>query len=122
MNSKRRSRPPRVLIIEDDRASYSALQSILLRRGCHVDLATGVSEGIGKLNHELDWIVLDLMLPDGDGEDVLKELVSQQLPLNVAITTGVTDALRIQSLSLFQPDLVLRKPIDLAALLKALGV
>ncbi|HEU5115086.1 MAG TPA: response regulator, partial [Isosphaeraceae bacterium] len=69
-----RSSAPRVLIIEDDRASYLALRSILLRRGCQVELANGVSEGIGKLDAELDWIVLDLMLPDGDGEDVLKEL------------------------------------------------
>lgn len=87
-----------------------------------MELATNVQEAIARLNPDLDWLVLDLMLPDGEGEDVLRALLGAQLPARVVVTTGVNDPVRLKALALFQPARVLAKPIDLSVLFRTLGV
>lgn len=85
-------------------------------------MAATVAEALCKLNPAPDAIVLDLMLPDGDGLIVLQQVRRQHLPSRVAVTTGTSDELRLEAAEALHPDLVLRKPIDLAELLRGLGV
>lgn len=115
---------PKLLLVEDDRATYTALRGILTLRGWDVVVATTVAEALAAADApDLDAVILDLMLPDGQGETVLKTLRERdgngRLP--IAVTTGVSDAQRIANVERLGATVLLRKPIALADLLKAIS-
>ena len=64
----------RALVVEDDHAIRSMLQSTLALEGFQVQTATSVSEGRALLRHApADVVLLDLGLPDGDGSELVLE-------------------------------------------------
>ena len=82
-------------------------------------LADGVREI--ESGQPLHALILDLMLPDGDGETLLHLVRQKQIQSKVIIVTAINDPERVERLR-ESADLVLRKPIDLAELLRSLGV
>jgi DNA-binding response OmpR family regulator len=115
---------PKLLLVEDDRATYTALRGILTLRGWDVVVATTVAEALDAAAvPDLDAVILDLMLPDGQGETVLKTLRQREhgARLPIAVTTGVSDAQRIADVERLGATALLRKPIALAELLKAIS-
>ncbi len=62
----------RVLLIEDDQSTAKSIELMLKSDGYVVDTTNMGEDGleIGKL-YEYDIIILDLMLPDLDGYEVL---------------------------------------------------
>jgi DNA-binding response OmpR family regulator len=108
-------------LVEDDRSTASALQKILVRRGWHVEVAASVAEALARLDADFDWAILDLMLPDGDGESVLRAIRARGLPTRVAVSTGISDHRRLKEVRALTPEVFLGKPIDLAALFAGLG-
>jgi DNA-binding response OmpR family regulator len=108
------------LVVEDDSISGSALSGILRRRGFEVDYATTVADGLRCLSERPDWIVLDLMLPDGTGTTILRHIRDGNLPTRVAVTTAATDPALLAEVRSLKPDLLMNKPLDLAALMRAL--
>jgi CheY-like chemotaxis protein len=69
------NRKPRVVIIEDDDYSREAIEHLLKAEGCETRSATGGVSGYCAARRFLpNVIVLDLNLPDIDGERVLKKL------------------------------------------------
>ena len=113
---------PSVLLIEDDRGTHSALRKILGKLGWEVHSAMTVSSGLSLLDLKPDAVVLDLMLPDGDGEEILRKIRADQLETKVAITTGIEDRVRLEEVHSLRPDALLRKPLELNDLLRAIGV
>jgi two-component system phosphate regulon response regulator PhoB len=114
----------KLLLVEDDRATYTALRGILTLRGWDVVVATTVAEALAALVDDLDAVILDLMLPDGRGETVLEHLRSRETEsrrLPIAVTTGVNDAGRIAEVERLGATALLRKPITLSELLKAIS-
>jgi len=113
---------PRLLLVEDDRATYTALRGILSLRGWDVVIATTIAEALEAMKTELDAVILDLILPDGDGELLLQQLRSDARArgMPVAVTTGVNDSKRIAAVKRLRPTALLRKPIALNDLLKAI--
>lgn len=107
----------RFLIVEDDLATLYALRALFERRGCVVATARTVAEALASLEPVPDWIILDLYLPDGDGEDVVQWVRAAGLPARVAIVSGILGAVRIERLLSWNPDLVMSKPVDFASLL-----
>lgn len=85
-------------------------------------VARSVSEGLSLLSSGPDYLILDLMLPDGYGSKVLAEVRSRQLPIRVAVTTGSSDAVRLKEVADLAPDVFLLKPIDFDHLLNGLGI
>ena len=67
-----------ILIVEDNAVTRRALQALFKSRGWAVSVAETVAEGLAQLDPPPDVIVLDLMLPDGDGEEVLREVRSRR--------------------------------------------
>ena len=65
----------RVLLIEDDSATAASIEMMLRSEGFICDTTDLGEDGleIGKL-YDYDIIVLDLMLPDLDGYEVLRRL------------------------------------------------
>jgi len=110
-----------VLLVEDDPATCVALRMLLSRRGYDVTVATSVAAGCTQLASHPACIILDLMLPDGSGTKVLREVRSAGLPIRVLVTTGINDPEELAAVTSLKPDAILRKPIDLADLLQRLN-
>jgi two-component system response regulator QseB len=114
----------RVLIVEDDAVLQDGLRVGLAIGGFNADAVESCEEADAVLqNHEFDALVLDLMLPDGSGIDVLKALRARRDMTPVLLLTArdqVAD--RISGLDAGADD-YLGKPFDLdevAARLRAL--
>jgi DNA-binding response OmpR family regulator len=112
---------PRLLLVEDDWRTHSALRKILTKLGWEVHSAMTVSGGLALLHLKPQAIILDMMLPDGDGMEVLRQVRADKNPAKVAVTTGIEDRERLEEIRQLSPDALLRKPLDLDDLLRALG-
>jgi DNA-binding response OmpR family regulator len=78
-----------VLIVEDDRAARRAIAKILQRQGFAVSEAATVADAMsGLASHPPHWILLDLMLPDGCGLDVLRKVRAERMSSRTCIITG----------------------------------
>src|SRR5437762_8466809 len=77
----------RVLIVEDDPVSCSALQKILQMAGFEVSCSNTIQSAMANLaGHES--IILDLNLPDGDGTSVLQHLREHNPTIRIAVATA----------------------------------
>jgi len=78
----------KVLIIEDDSVVRSLLNEIFLRRKCSVALAQRLVEAQALIARDsFDLVLLDIRLPDGDGEKFLEQLAMlPEHPLVIVMT------------------------------------
>lgn len=111
----------RVLVVEDDSASRNALSRLLRHRGWVVSVARTVAEAMDSLNPPPHCILLDLMLPDGSGEEVLRKVRDENLPSKVAVCTGTHDSVRLAMVKGMDPDGLFRKPIDFDEVCRVVG-
>jgi len=109
-----------LLIVEDDRATYTALRSLFVRRGWEVGVATNLAEALDALSNRPSAVILDLMLPDVDGVALLERMRQMGLGSHVVVTTGLNDPVRLNAVKGFSPALLMHKPIDLLALYRSL--
>jgi DNA-binding response OmpR family regulator len=83
------SGPAHILIVEDDPAMRVGLQDNLEVEGYRVSSAASLRAGRELALHEHpDLILLDLMLPDGDGMSLCRHLRSQGLHMPVIMLTA----------------------------------
>lgn len=110
----------RLLIVEDDRDTRMSLGGIFSRMGWLVRLASTAGEGMEWINggHEPCCLILDLRLPDGEGESVLKLARQKGLRTYIAVCTGITDEERLAVVASLGPDVILTKPITATHLWK----
>jgi len=107
----------RVLIVEDDAMTSKSIELMLRSEGMVVDATSMGEDGleIGKL-YEYDIILLDLMLPDMDGYEVLRRLRASRITTPVLILSGLTEPdKKVKGLG-FGADDYLTKPFDRAEL------
>src|SRR4029079_4128234 len=65
----------KVLVIEDEQPIAEPLADALRREGFDVQLAGSAAEGLDAFSaYAPDIVLLDVMLPDGDGRDVLRQI------------------------------------------------
>ncbi len=107
-------------MVEDDLASRKALGAILSRQGWEVLTAANLAEAHPIIETRPDVLILDLMLPDGDGASLLRQIREQDSKTRVVVTTGTSDSARLARVYQLKPDAVLFKPIDLGMLIKAI--
>lgn len=107
----------RVLIIEDSRPTRDLLERSLGDSGISVTSAAQFSTGLRQATMEnFDVIVLDLMLPDGSGLDLCRELRAGGITTPILCLTARADVEdRVQGLDAGADD-YLRKPFALAEL------
>ncbi len=103
----------RVLLIEDDLSVAKSIELMLKSDGYTID-ATDLGEDgleIGKL-YDYDIIILDLMLPDMDGYEVLKRLRAAKIETPILILSGLSELdSKIKGLG-YGADDYLTKPFD----------
>ncbi len=83
----------RVLLVEDDQSTKASIEIILRKNGMVVDSTDLGEDGleIGKL-YEYDIIILDIMLPDMNGFEVLRHLRDAKVRTPVLILSGLTES------------------------------
>ncbi len=113
----------RILIIDDDERLCGMLQQYLGNAGYEVQYHHSVKEGIYSLKHEeFSALVLDLMLPDGDGLDVCRDIRGfSQIPILMLTARGDTMD-RIVGLEMGADDYLPKpfEPRELLARIKAI--
>lgn len=80
-----------VLIVEDDVNLGQSLKKICESEGMVVHLAPSLHEARGIISNSLDIVILDWMLPDGQGIDFLKEIRQKHQGLPVIMLTARTE-------------------------------
>ena len=83
----------RVLLVEDDPTTSKSIEMMLSSAGMVLDITDLGEDGleIGKL-YDYDIIVLDLMLPDIDGYEVLRRLRSAKVETPGLILSGLNES------------------------------
>lgn len=107
----------RVLLVEDDASTAKSIEMMLKSEGYICDCTDLGEDGleIGKI-YDYDLIVLDLMLPDIDGYEVLRRLRAAKVKTPILILSGMSEPdKKVKGLG-FGADDYLTKPFDKAEL------
>jgi len=103
----------RILLIDDEREIRSTLSAALDRRGYRTDTALNLESAREKHFDKYDLILLDVMLPDGDGVDLLREITADAAHPPVVMMSGVAGIeTAVKSIRLGAVDF-LEKPLSL---------
>ena len=106
------ARPARILVLDDDVRVGKLLRRFLEREGYAADVVTSVAEARAQLAEQFpDLVILDLMLPDGNGLALASELRAQR-DVGIIILSGKQDVVdRIVGLEIGADD-YMTKPFD----------
>ena len=103
----------RVLLVEDDAAISKSIELMLKSEGFVCDTTDLGEDGleIGKI-YDYDIIILDLMLPDIDGYEVLRRLRAARVKTPILILSGLSELdNKLKGLG-FGADDYITKPFD----------
>ena len=103
----------RVLLVEDDISTAKSIELMLKSEGYIIDMTDLGEDGLdlGKI-YDYDIIILDLMLPDMDGYEVLKFFRAAKVETPILILSGLTELdNKLKGLG-FGADDYLTKPFD----------
>ena len=110
----------RILLIEDEQSISEPLAEALEREGFDVISVATAAEGRAAFRARApDLVLLDVMLPDGDGRDVLRDIRSTSRTPVVMLTARGEEMDRVLGLELGADDYV-TKPISAAELVARL--
>jgi two-component system response regulator PilR (NtrC family) len=107
-------RPPRILVVDDERSMREMLQIVLRREGYEVLLAENGRAAIELLEREpVDILISDIKMPDLSGVDVLRaaKKIDQDI-LGIMITAFASTETAVEAMRLGACD-YLSKPFDI---------
>ncbi len=103
----------RALLIEDSKVVSDSIRTILIPEDFEVDTVAFGADGITTARRDgYDIIILDLMLPDIDGHDVLRRLREAGVRTPVLILSGLEEAENKDRCLDNGADDYLSKPLD----------
>jgi two-component system response regulator PilR (NtrC family) len=107
-------RPPRILVVDDERSMRELLAIVLRREGYEVLLAENGRTAIGLLEREpVDLLISDIKMPDLSGVDVLRaaKTIDPDI-LGIMITAFASTETAVEAMRLGACD-YLSKPFDI---------
>jgi CheY-like chemotaxis protein len=111
----------RILLVEDHEVTRLAVAHILRRQGAKIIEAATAAAALDRLaDSEPQAMLLDMMLPDADGREVLRHLQQHGRPstlMTVLVLTGDVTPERADEVLRLGADGLLHKPIDPAAVI-----
>jgi len=112
------SLPPRILVVDDIADNRDFLQLLLESEGYEVETAAEGYSAIAKIDRNPpDLVLLDLMMPDLDGQSVAQWLTQNYASIPILVVTGYPDLPDICRESKSIADCI-RKPIAFDELLE----
>ena len=115
-----------VLLVEDDRALRNSLREALSVEGYDLKTAASLADARAQLRNlpmgkTMDLVVLDLGLPDGEGQSLLTELRQSGLTPVIVISAREAEGQKIQLLDQGADDYLV-KPFGIGELLARMRV
>ncbi len=111
----------KVLVIDDEPAIRKTLKGILKRKNYYVDTANDYGEIKDKLfNENYDALILDIILPDVDGIEILHNINKADLNLPTIMLTGAPSMETAKESVKYGAFDYLTKPVDSLLLLNQL--
>jgi signal transduction histidine kinase/CheY-like chemotaxis protein len=115
-----KSDAPRILVVEDDAADQMQIVTLLLAAGYAVDTAATAAHALQSMQEwTYDAITLDLLLPDGNGFEILRAV--RRRPGYEHVPVIVISMVASQVTAAFAVQEVLQKPLNDADLVAALA-
>ncbi len=111
----------KILIVEDEKKIADIVKSYLEREGFQVTLAGTGEAALQQIRSHFELVILDLMLPDIDGEDVCKAIrETSDVPI-IMLTAKSSEDERVRGLGIGADDYVIKpfSPRELVARVKA---
>jgi len=111
----------RVLVIEDDKKIGDLIKVYLINADFEVDIAYNIKEANELLeNNNYKLVILDLMLPDGMGENLMEDFKLLKIPV-IMVTAKASEEEKLAGFSLGADDYVVKpfSPRELVARVKA---
>jgi two-component system cell cycle response regulator CtrA len=105
----------RILLIEDDGDTARAIKEILRQNSYVVDTTNSGEEALEIIKIYLDMydlVILDLMLPDIRGSEVIRRLRASKINVPVLVLSGLNDTSEKVKLLGFGADDYLTKPYE----------
>jgi signal transduction histidine kinase/CheY-like chemotaxis protein/HAMP domain-containing protein len=117
----------RILLVEDNEAAVIQVKTILETRGYIVDVAPSGQQALDYVCHTIpDGIILDLMMPEVDGFDVLEKIRGTSATRNIPVLVLTAKDLTPQDLGKLSANhiqqLILKGDVDREGLLFRLGL
>ena len=97
----------KILVVEDDRNILSMIQTVLETNGYQVLTAQRCQQGILMLSsHMPDLVVLDLGLPDMDGEEFIREVRKSNMVPIIVLSARSEESDKVSALDLGANDYI----------------
>ena len=85
----------KILLVEDDTALRGALVELLCREGYDVIKSSNVSSARSAMNPEVDLVMLDVGLPDGDGVSLCRQWRDEGVQTPILFLTAKDEELDV---------------------------
>ncbi len=116
--SKGRTDSPLIVIVEDDRATSELISLYLTKEGYRVAHISNGAEALSRIRHLMPFaVILDIMLPNKDGWEILQELKSDDELKDIPVIIYSIVDNKDLGFALGASDYLV-KPIDRALLVK----
>lgn len=116
--SKELDRSLRVLVIDDEEIVRQTISKLLESTGCQVVSASGGKEGLAYFKaEEFDLVILDVIMPEMGGLDVLKEIRREDSLTPVLLSSGYSRDEDLEELTELGVSGLLNKPYRRAELI-----
>ncbi len=110
-----------ILIIQEDLATRRTLEVLFRHCGWTVATASTVMQGLKLLQREPRYVILDLVLPDGHGELIIRTVKIMNPSVHIIVTTGCNDPSRLTTVDQLAPHALLHKPLDFSKIFSAIA-
>jgi len=108
---------PKILLVDDEPATLIGLTRYLSKAGYTVEEASCLAEAQEAItSHRFHAVILDLILPDGNGIELIRDLRETYPDTAIVVITGAGDIPTAVEAMRRGADNFLTKPITLAEL------
>lgn len=104
---------PSVLVVEDNEPTRMMISKLFSKQGWNVKSADTVAEGLRLLDPLPFCVIVDLLLPDGNGTAILSKIQeSGQRTSVIVVATATSDVEVLGRAATYSPNLLIKKPFD----------